>query len=242
MGQFIATDAKMTSILVVNPNSSASVTESMKKLLAPLSQDSTATSNVHVDYFTGPKEAPPEITNDATSQQSLEACLPHLRPLVPKYDGILVCCYSKHPLIAALNQEAKQSKQSGGKFITGIFESSIVYAVSKFPRQFFILTSNESWEPILNRSVKQYFGDVDIPFFNGTYSSKVNVLGLQKPENFEKIVKRVNDLLEKHPETEVILLGCAGFSGLEGKFKQHFPDIDFVDSVKIGYKLTNAFI
>lgn len=219
----------MQSLLVVNPNRSVQVTEGIQRLLEPLDQQH------EVHYFTGPASAPAEITDSVTSALSLEACWPELELEADKHPGILVCCYSKHPLVKKLAEAYPK------KFVTGIFESSLVYSVSKFPSSFAILTSNESWVGILNQSVLEFFGS-DIRYFKGTYSSSVNVLGLQDPVNFQIILDKISEILAEQPLVKLILLGCAGFSGLENRFSESFPDIEFVDSVKVGYKLTKAFM
>lgn len=220
-------------ILVVNPNSSALVTSSIEKLLSRVATKDT-------EYFTAPAEAPKEICDLATLNLSTKYCLPELEPRLKDYDGILVACYSNHPLIHALKDLQKTSPRKTA--VSGLFNASLAYAVSHLPQKFAILTSNNEWEIILNDSVKLYFGGVDIPYFCGTYASNVNVLGLQNPENFEKIVLKVNQIIEDHPDVQNILLGCAGFSGLEGVLGARFPNLTFIDSVVTGYKLLTVLV
>ena len=80
--------------------------------------------------------------------------------------------------------------------IQGIFDSSLIFAVSKFPREFLILTSNNDWVSILNESVQQYFGGVDISFFKGTYSSGITPKRIHDKDNFVKLIDRIEKLIE----------------------------------------------
>ncbi|ODV61865.1 Dcg1p ASCRUDRAFT_75133 [Ascoidea rubescens DSM 1968] len=223
-------------ILVVNPNSSVSMTDNLEKILVtPL--------GYKLDYFTAPLSAPPEISDPITSELSCQVCLPVLIPLIPKYDGFLICCYSDHPLIAKLKSEfLKNSDYS--KIVLGIFQASLLFGVANSPKRFGILTSSNSWELILDNSTKKFFGDENQfpPLFVGTIASNVNVLGLSDEKNFRKIVKKSNYLINDK-NAEIILLGCAGLSGLEHKLQSAVHNkARFIDSVKIGLEFITSLI
>lgn len=236
----------MSKYLIVNPNSSVAVTEDMKQMLSPVIAEGDSVNFFTADPNSG---APTEITNYETSKQSHDASFNKLLKMCPKYDNVLICCYSLHPLVESLNralkQKASDTRSSISKIpaVVGIFESSLLYAVSRFPKNFIIFTSSSSWENILDNSVEKFFGGVKLPFFKGTFASNVNVTDLNNPENFKLLVNRLAIILQDQNQNnpEVVLLGCAGFSGLETKFKKAFPGLDFVDSVKIGYKVLEAF-
>jgi hypothetical protein len=58
--------------------------------------------------FHNPSTGPPGIHDATTAQQSTEACLSELTGASPtleleKFDGVLVSCFSEHPLIPALS-------------------------------------------------------------------------------------------------------------------------------------------
>jgi Asp/Glu/hydantoin racemase len=213
--------------LIVNPNSSESVTENLQQLLpTPPSTELT--------FYTGPPEAPPEIDGPETSKKSTEACLPDLlKNYVDHYDGYLICCYSDHPLIYELRNHTE-------KPVLGIFQASVIYAMSKSPSKFGILTSTSSWESILDTAVADFFGSVKIPLFTGTVASNINVLKLGDPKYFKKLVEKAQICVEAGSKT--VLLGCAGLSGLEGKLEAEFQGVRFIDSVKIGSELLNSLV
>jgi len=212
--------------LIVNPNSSKSVTENLEQIL-PVPPNTT------LKYYTGPPSAPPEIDGPETSKQSAEACFPELWDSYMDHDGFLICCYSDHPLIYKLREITK-------KPVLGIFQASVTYAVTTSPSKFGILTSTSSWEPILNEAVKGFFGNVDVPLFTGTVASNINVLKLGDPKYFKKLIERAQICVDAGAKT--ILLGCAGLSGLEEKLEAEFDGVRFIDSVKFGSELLNTLV
>ncbi|GMM35386.1 Dcg1 protein [Saccharomycopsis crataegensis] len=205
----------MSKLLIVNPNSSQSMTEEIKTSLTPSVLKKPSLS---IEYFSAPPSAPSEIIDVVTSAESCRE-------------------------FAELNQYIDRNIRLPNKkiVIQGIFDSSLIFAVSKFPREFLILTSNDDWVSILNESVQQYFGGVDIPFFKGTYSSGITPKRIHDKDNFVKLIDRIEKLIEQNPEVKVILLGCAGFSGMESRFAEYFTHVIFVDPVKTGFNLINAF-
>jgi Asp/Glu/hydantoin racemase len=216
------------SLLIINPNSSKSVTDNLAEIL-------TAPPGVKFEFYTAPPEAPSEIDDEETSKKSTAVVLKDFKANKEKYlesyAGYLVCCYSDHPLVAELRELTH-------KTTLGIFQASITYGLSQSPSKFGILTSTTSWEPLLDAAVTKFFGGANIPLFVGTVASNVNVLGLNNPENFQKLVKKATLLKERG--ASIILLGCAGLSGLEAKLETAIPGVVFIDSVKVGAELLNA--
>lgn len=81
------------SLLIINPNSSASVTDGLRQILAP-PPGSTLT------FYTAPPSAPPSINDATTGVLSAAACFADInaQDLIAKYDGFLVCCCTSFPL------------------------------------------------------------------------------------------------------------------------------------------------
>lgn len=217
----------MTKFLIINPNSSVSVTQNLKSLLP-------VPPNVQLDFYTAPKVAPLEIDGYDTSIASAEIVYPEIvRDHLKNYDAFLVCCYSDHPLINELRKVTD-------KPILGIFQATITYALTQSPAKFGILTSTRSWEAILDKAVFDFFGGADVPLFTGTVASNVNVTKLGDDEYFQQVVDKAKILAERG--SKIIILGCAGLSGLESKLKAAIPGVQFVDSVKIGTELLNTIV
>lgn len=88
----------MISILLINPNSSASVTDCIAR------SSQTSRSDVQITMFQAPANAPKTIDNFVTSVLSAAACFPILHDQVAAYDGFIVACYSDHPLVHMLRE------------------------------------------------------------------------------------------------------------------------------------------
>lgn len=78
-----------TSILVINPNSSQSVTDGLAKALGPIAPPETS-----LTFYTAPSVAPPSINDVITANLSASACFADIKmkSMLDKYDGFLVCC------------------------------------------------------------------------------------------------------------------------------------------------------
>lgn len=216
-------------LLIVNPNSSVSMTENLERILP-------TPPECELSFFTGPPEAPREIDGAETAHQSARACFPGVQKLLGAVDGVLVCCYSDHPLIYMLRKETS-------KPVLGIFQASLSYATAQSPSRYGILTSTSSWEPLLDASVQDFFGGVTSPLFTGTVAANINVLKLNEPEYFDQLVQRAAIVVRDH-DSQVVLLGCAGLSGLEKKLEARFADrnVRFIDSVKFGAEMLNTLV
>ena len=85
-------DTMPHSILVINPNSSESVTSGLRDTLSPL-PDTTLT------FYTAPSHAPPSINDLTTANLTATACFEDIRAkgLVELYDSFPVCCCTSPP-------------------------------------------------------------------------------------------------------------------------------------------------
>ncbi|PGH06126.1 hypothetical protein GX51_02513 [Blastomyces parvus] len=159
--------------------------------LKPLIQNLNC-PNIHIDYFTAPQEPSlgpdgkeirgiPSINSSADSSLSALHCLPHLKPLIPRYDAFLVACYSVHPLVGMLNEligiaGAEAMAPPRKKYVTGIFEASVSKSISllrsassvdssthsgegyrdvEFKPSFGIISTGEVWKDIFTRAVPE---------------------------------------------------------------------------------------
>ncbi|KAL4750975.1 hypothetical protein BDW72DRAFT_203475 [Aspergillus terricola var. indicus] len=136
------------SILVINPNTSTHMTSALVPIL-----DNLGYTDVHFDYFTAPQSETvtlpdgrvihgiPSINSGEDSVLSALHCRPFVEPLVEKYDGFLVACYSAHPLVGMLREAIDKLEDAAllelgptanikKKYVTGIFEGSIVTSLS----------------------------------------------------------------------------------------------------------------
>ncbi|EXJ86857.1 hypothetical protein A1O3_03811 [Capronia epimyces CBS 606.96] len=136
----------MYNVLVVNPNGSTAITDTIKAGI-----DRYAPPHVSISYWTC-IGGPPVLQSQADIDASTTTCLEKLVPLCPEYDGFLVACYADHSLVKALQAHV------GAKPVTGIFEASIAAALDLGlppPRhfRFAILTTGKPYEKQLEQGV-----------------------------------------------------------------------------------------
>lgn len=95
---FFSLDAMIRSILVINPNSSSSITE----CIARSAKSPSTSKEFSISFFQGPATAPTSIDNFTDSVLSAAACWSSLQGWIEKADGFVVACYSDHPLVQML--------------------------------------------------------------------------------------------------------------------------------------------
>lgn len=235
---------KSAKILVVNPNSSQSITDGIKASL----QD----QKIPIEFMTGPPASPAAINNEDEARLSAEACLPAILERMSQPDppsAVLVACYSDHPLVTQLRKEVAQPFH-----VLGIFEASITGALNviKPGEKFGIVTTGKDWEPILTDGVFEYFEsaeEAEPDSFAGVIGTGIGVLELHDgdAENVQTLMAQAaRDLVSK--QATAICLGCAGMSGLqktvedavneEGAKKQ----VAVIDGVKHGIEQLASLI
>jgi len=189
------------SLLIINPNSSQSVTSALEAHFAFLTPPLTT-----LHYFTGPPPAPPAINDTETSLLSTSACLPALEPLLEGHDGFLVACYSAHPLVPELRKRTT-------KPVIGIFESSVTHSLL-LADKFGIVTTGAAWEPLLTEAVTDFLGATSERFI-GVTTTGLGVLELHELPR-EEVNKRMGEAAQVlvGKGAGAIALGCAGMVGL----------------------------
>ncbi|KAL1297283.1 hypothetical protein AAFC00_004838 [Neodothiora populina] len=208
------------SILIINPNSTSSMTNALKPLVELLGFSTTEHS-----YFTA-SSGPKSINNEDDAAESAKHCLPEMIPLLDKHDAFLVCCYSQHPLVPILKSRTEILKSN--KLVTGIFEASVSTSLQAIhpDERFGIVSTGKVWEEILTDAVMAYLG-VD----GGTVKQRfagVETTGLSAIELHdtpaEEVRRRMKDAVTRllrsgardgKGEVGAICLGCAGMAGMD---------------------------
>ncbi|KAI1778498.1 Asp/Glu/hydantoin racemase [Hypoxylon cercidicola] len=207
-----------TKILVLNPNSSKAMTDGMKTVIDAV--DLPYSTEVYT--YTGPADAPASINDDEDIEQSTKAVLEDLDDSDFRnqgYDGVLVACFSVHPLVANL-----QTDQSRPVAITGIFEASVLAAVSLLRRgeTWGIVTTGKFWEEHLDAGVLDFLGvdrGAHDSKFVGVVSTGLNASDFHHGVDPEVVRKKLKEatqhLFRKKGLVTCIVMGCAGMAGLE---------------------------
>ncbi|KAF8596848.1 hypothetical protein BDV93DRAFT_527788 [Ceratobasidium sp. AG-I] len=231
-------------ILVINPNSSESITQS----LVGLFRASPPAAHVTLSFFTGPPDCPKSIDDEEGCHSSAAACLPLLLPAVEahQYDGYLVACYSEHPLPGLLR------KAAGGILpVLGIFEASILHALATTgpDKMFGIITTGRTWESLLTNALHNFFGVTSTSRFAGVATTGYTAIELHnvpQSEVYAKIGGCARMLVEERG-ARVICLGCAGMVGMEEAIRQGLGGewkgkVQIIDGVQAGVGLLDSMI
>ncbi|OTA35921.1 hypothetical protein BTJ68_04135 [Hortaea werneckii EXF-2000] len=199
------------SILIVNPNTTQSMTDALRPLVEKLHFHQTT-----FDYFTAPSGVP-SINNEHNAAVSVDACLPSLRKLIDSYDAFLVCCYSQHPLVPRLRDEATKAGSSN-KLITGIFEASVAFCLQSIDTEskFGIVSTGKQWEEILGEATEDLLGCKASARYAGTETTGLNADELHSTPKVE-VDRRMKDATKRLLErgAKAICLGCAGMAGMD---------------------------
>jgi Asp/Glu/hydantoin racemase len=203
----------MRSILIINPNSTESMTNGLKPLVDALDFKNT----IH-EYFTAPT-GPKSINNEDDGAESAKHCLPALRQALDRHDGFLVACYSQHPLVPLLKEEPVV--KAARKPVTGIFEASVGTSLQSIhpDEKFGIVSTGKVWEDILTEATVKFLGTGSDAGkrFAGVETTGLNATDLHDAPA-EEVRKKMKDAVKrllKKGRVGAICLGCAGMAGLD---------------------------
>ncbi|KAL1716112.1 Asp/Glu/hydantoin racemase [Schizophyllum commune] len=195
------------SLLVINPNSSKSVTDGLSDTLVP-------PPGADLAFYTAPAHAPPSINDATTAALTTSACWEDIsvQGLLDKHDGFLVCCFSDHPLVHVLRENTL-------KPVVGIMEAAVAHALFSGKR-FGIVSTGSGYKYDRHKDVHSFLGAVS-PRFAGLVTTGLGVVELREGDrakvesNMKRGAAEVVSL-----GAEVIILGCAGMAGMEPLIKQ----------------------
>lgn len=215
-------------ILILNPNSSKSMTEGMEKSISSLNLP----DNIKFDYYTAPS-GPASINDEQDLNDSTIAVFNHLvgedqYSRLKSNDAVLVCCFSEHPLVSKLSEEAAKNNIPLLS-VTGIFEAATLASLSLLtgPRKTWgIVTTGKFWEDHLTIAVHEFLGyargEEGYPKnwkFAGVQTTGLNAgdfHGNIPPEEIHaKMAEATKRLLGTSENVECVVMGCAGMAGLE---------------------------
>jgi Asp/Glu/hydantoin racemase len=215
---------KQPRILIINPNTSADMTNGMARLVRD-AYDTQGGPNVQIELYTALK-GPGSIDNEVHAMESARCVIDDLvvSGRLSQYDAFLVACYSVHPLVGFIRGELEKAGIQA--YAMGIFEASILTALSLLPPssrdgRFGIVSTGKYWEKALSDGVKSFLGTT-----SGTKNTRfaaVSTTGLNadqlhsmpKEEVRERMKAAVRSLMESNKDVSIIILGCAGMAGLD---------------------------
>ncbi|KAF3018850.1 hypothetical protein E8E14_006783 [Neopestalotiopsis sp. 37M] len=222
-----------TQLFLSNQDRLDSMTDSCLKSI-----ESTLPPHVTVYGFTCPEPGPSAVEGkvDAviSAADSFRALHPLLQADPKRFDGLLVACFSAHPLIAMLREEYEQP-------VMGIMEAAL-YASRMCGERVGIVTTSERSAVMHARSTVEYgFGNYSV----GCETGHVSVLELESlPRDvvYAGLSAAAQRLVEKG--ADCICLGCAGMTGMReavsGAVGMDERKAMVVDGVAIGVHFLTA--
>ncbi len=237
------------------------MTTALKPLLADLSH-----SYLSLDYYTAPPTAPPSINDEETSALSTSVTFPALLqfltapsdgqdPRHQAYTAYLVACYSPHPLTTLLRNHANTP-------VLNIFEASLLHALA-LARPFGIVTTGKYWESVLSDGTRRFLATgkgLDVPADNGSESGGLgfgNFVGVRSTglnaaelhstarEEVDRRIREASAGLVREG-ADIIILGCAGMSGMDEAVRQGAriagKEVRIVDGVRAGVVLLEGMV
>lgn len=247
-------------ILVINPNSSESMTESLDHMIESLNEQLPFSAKIHT--YTAPS-GPPSINNEKDARLSARIVLSDLETELSQYDAFLVACYSVHPLVEMLRQRLAPHQH-----VTGIFEASISTALALLPIKlgydretrdwmFGIVSTGTYWKEALELGVGAFLGQKDPDRFFSDRFMGVETTGLNAIELHtappEEVKRKLMDATRRlaTDSLKVICLGCAGMFGLDSIVEEALVEalgaeeakkVHIVDGVKAGLGLLEGLL
>jgi len=216
-------------ILVVNPNSSGSMTRELEST----ARDMRLPPDIVLTFLTGPPGAPASINSIADSVLSAalvlntnfggSALFNHVATRA-NFDAVVVACFSPHPLVPIIREAAP------GYRAIGIYEAAVQTA-NQLGLRFGIVTTGAAWEPILYNALEASTG-VCKERCVGVIGTGVAVLDLDHGDTTRKALLEASIKLLKDG-AEAIILGCAGMSSLA---KQLQDDLLHAEPWKVGLR------
>ncbi|GKT50609.1 uncharacterized protein ColSpa_10790 [Colletotrichum spaethianum] len=215
----------MIRLLCIIPISTTAMTEDLSRIYK-------STPSLQITFIDGHGlvGCPPCIENHAQALESTRALLPRAIDYIHSHtvEGVLVCCFSDHPLVYALRELVTIP-------IMGMFQAALQEA-TQCDGKFGIVTTARAWEKPLTDSV------VNLGFRK--YSAGVMATGLSPLEleslDREVVIDRITTFSKPLIDSGArsIILGCAGMTALEGDILATFPPgIRTVDGVRAGINI-----
>jgi Asp/Glu/hydantoin racemase len=230
-------------LLIINPNSSASITTALENVLRPHTPPQTTL------HCFNPKSGPPGIHDATTATESTEASMselvgPEARLDISIYDGILVCCFSEHPLISALSLYLEENDSNC--VIIGMFHAGVAAALLT-PAPFGIIATGTGDKPNLLAAVSSFVGCPTSKRFAGVITTGLQITELQDGDQ-ARVEKEMKETTAKLVDqgAGTLILGCAGMSGMEVWVEEAAmlkgKKVRIVDGARVGVEMLVGMI
>jgi allantoin racemase len=183
-------------ILVVNPNTSASMTDRVRRELEAVKGRETELTVVN------PTEGPAAIESAADEALAIPPMLALIRKAAPRHDAVVIACFSDPGL--------DQAREIVSIPVVGIEESSL-HLAAQLGRRFTILTSRAARVP----AKVEHVGRLGLSSrLASVRPLEMGVLEMDAdPDRAVARILEVGSAAVREDGAEVIVLGCAGLAG-----------------------------
>lgn len=212
-------------IMVINPNSSVSITAHIREVLYRVKRPDTELTVV------GVKEAPSAIESDTDVAYAVPGVLRLVQQANTEgYDAVIIACFSDPGLNAA--------REISEILVLGIEETSL-HIAAMLGRRFTVLTT------LSHRVTKKEQEIKALGLWEALAS--VRPLGLtvseieRSPEQTKAQILEVTRRAMKEDRTEVLVLGCAGMTGYSEEIERQLG-IVVIDPTVVTLKVAEALV
>jgi allantoin racemase len=212
-------------ILFINPNTTAEFTTRIQTVAEQYRLPSTEV--VALNPERGPRSIECVYDEMLSVPGTIEIGIRELE----QADGIAIACYSDHAGIYAL-------RELGHSPVLGIAEASM-YMACMLGHRFSIVTTGESWLPLLWDAVRRYGLESRCASVRTTHLSVLDQEEASPADVTQLILDESRRALDEDG-AEVICLGCASMTGMDKELEEVLG-VPVLDGVICALKLLEAF-
>lgn len=212
-------------ILVINPNSTESMTSSIGDAARRV-----ASPGVEIAAVSG--AGPASIESHLDEIESAAGVMQHIVDGSAAFDAFVVACYGDHPAISAARELTRRP-------VVGIAEASMSLACM-LGHSFSIVTTSPRWRPMLIDAVRRFGFTHRCASVRASFMTVLDVDGLPEHEVRAQLLREANKAIAEDG-AEVIVLGCAGMTGLDAELSAALG-APVVDAVAAGVKIAEALV
>lgn len=209
-------------ILLINPNSSDLVTETLQKAAKPLQRESLRIDVTHCHNM------PKGIVSSYDELKAGLAVVELLQQQEADYDGAVIGCFADPGLRAA--------RELAGIPVTGLYESSAFFARMQGRRYSVLASGNEA-------DISPWIGSIRDLGDTGNVAS-IRYIGSTVEEATkasDDIICQTIDTCRKKDGADAVILGCAAFAG-RGKSLSERMELPVIDGVEEAVRIVEMMI
>lgn len=207
-------------ILVVNPNTSKKMTETIEKSAHYALQSFNFIECTTVCCDKGVASVEGEFDDAVSTYWTLEKVL----PLISQYDAVLISCFSNHGSVRAL-------REATSKPIMHIMEAAILQAIP-LGDKYSIVTGSDHWRLILKQHVRSIGLHKKCASVRSVDMTSLETVILDENEIVKRILE-ISRIAIRYDNANVIILGCAGLAGLQATISDQLQ-VPVIDPVMSG--------